>query len=148
MKLLFIFLFAALGGNASFSWHTNPDEARQTAKAEHKYILLNFSGSDWCGPCMRMHKEIFGSEEFGTYAKENLVMVNADFPRSKKNQLPAEQQKINDGLAERYNPNGLFPYTLLLDADGNVVHAWEGFYQQGAAAFTEQVKTIIASHNR
>lgn len=61
-------------------WETDIESAKHKAQDEHKFILLNFSGSDWCGPCIRMHKEIFESEEFKNYADRNLVLVNADFP--------------------------------------------------------------------
>ena len=68
-------------------WQTDIVKAEQSAKEEHKFIILNFSGSDWCGPCIRLHKEIFDSEIFSKYAADHLVLLNADFPRSNKNQL-------------------------------------------------------------
>ena len=124
-------------------WENDFAKAKQTAATEHKYILLNFSGSDWCGPCIRLHKEIFGSEVFTSYADEHLVLVNADFPRQKKNQLSKEQQKQNDQLAERYNAAGNFPYTVLLTADGAIVKVWDGFQKQGPDAFTDEIKEAI-----
>ena len=84
------------------NWHNNFEDAKQLARKEHKHILLNFSGSDWCGPCIRLHKEIFESEPFQKFAETNLVLVNADFPRLKKNQLSSSQQKINDAIADKY----------------------------------------------
>ena len=122
------------------NWHHNLEEARQLAKKEHKYILLNFSGSDWCGPCIRLHKEVFGSELFSKYAEDNLVMVNADFPRLKKNQLSAEQQKINNDLADRYNSHGIFPLTLLLNEDGKVLAQWDGFIKKTPEDLIESIK--------
>ena len=68
----------------STGWETDFNKAKQSAQSEHKLILLNFSGSDWCGPCIRMHKEIFDNNSFTQYADEHLVLVNADFPRLKK----------------------------------------------------------------
>jgi len=125
------------------SWQTDFSKARQMAQADHKYIVLNFSGSDWCGPCIRLHKEIFESEAFSTYANDHLVLVNADFPRLKKNQLSKDQQAKNDQLAETYNKEGKFPLTLLLNADGKVLKSWEGFPQVSPEAFTEQVKAVV-----
>src|SRR4249920_1644691 len=101
--LSFLFPFLLSG---SLTWLTNLDDAKQLAKTKNEFILLNFSGSDWCGPCIRLHKEIFDSETFLQYAESNLVLLNADFPRMKKNQLPTENQKQNDELAEKYNPKG------------------------------------------
>ena len=88
--------------------------------------MLNFSGSDWCVPCINLRREIFESTSFKEFADNNLVLLNADFPRLKKNQLSKDQQKKNDQLADKYNPQGHFPYTLLLDAEGKVINAWDG----------------------
>ena len=109
------------------NWHYNFEEAKQIAQKEHKYILLNFSGSDWCGPCIRLHKEIFENVTFQTFSTKKLVMVNADFPRLKKNQLPDAQQKINDAVADRYNSKGIFPLTLLINENGKILKVWEGY---------------------
>ena len=108
-------------------WLHNMDAAKETAKKEKKLILLNFSGSDWCIPCIKMHEEIFNTDIFSNYANDNLVLVNIDFPRKKKNQLPKEEQSINDMLAEKYNPNGKFPLTLLLDGNGKIIKEWDGY---------------------
>jgi uncharacterized protein YyaL (SSP411 family) len=119
------------------------DEAKQIARKEHRHILLSFSGSDWCGPCIRMHKEILESEVFFKLADTALVMVNADFPRNRKNQLPAKQQELNNAMADQYNPKGDFPLTLLLNADGKVLKSWNGLPNEKADAFAAEVKTII-----
>ncbi len=108
-------------------WQLNFDKAKTEAKAGHKFILLNFSGSDWCGPCIKLKKVVFESDAFLQYAEKQLVLVRADFPRSAKNQLSAAQTSHNESLAERYNPEGSFPFTVLLDADGRVLKSWKGF---------------------
>ncbi|MDP4255470.1 MAG: thioredoxin family protein, partial [Bacteroidota bacterium] len=112
MKNIFPLLLAATFFSTPV-WHHDLSEARQLAVSEHRHILLNFSGSDWCGPCMRMRKEVFESEVFMNFADSELVMVNADFPRMKKNQLPARQQALNDAMAEQYDAKGKFPFTVL-----------------------------------
>lgn len=121
-------------------WEHDLSTAKVQAAKEHKYILLNFSGSDWCIPCIRLHNEIFESGYFTQFAADNLVLVKADFPRKNKNQLSKEQQKINEALADKYNPKGSFPYTLLLDAEGNKVKVWDGFYKDGVANFVAEIK--------
>ena len=123
-------------------WGNDFENAKKEAKAEHKLILLNFSGSDWCGPCVRLHDEIFESTTFKNFTENNLVLINADFPRLKKNELSKEQQKKNDKLADKYNPQGSFPYTVLLDAEGKVIRAWEGFPNTSAEEFTGQLKGL------
>ena len=118
-------------------------EARQIAQQQHRPVLLNFSGSDWCGPCILLRKEIFDAPEFSAFADTALVLVNADFPRMKKHQLSKEQQQENDRLADQYNPQGKFPLTLLLNAEGKVLQQWEGLPPVGSAAFSLQVKAAI-----
>lgn len=125
------------------NWHHNLTDAEQIARQEHKNILLNFSGSDWCGPCMRMHSEIFESDVFRQMADTELVLLNADFPRKKKNQLSDEQQKLNDEMADKYNVQGKFPYTLLLSADGKILHVWEGLPDESAEKFTFELLQLI-----
>ena len=125
-------------------WLTNFEQAKTQAQQEHKLILLNFSGSDWCGPCIKMKKEVFESESFGTTAEKNLVLVRADFPRSKKNQLSKELIKHNEGLAEKYNPQGKFPYTILLDADGKVIKAWDGYVFASQDKFIADLSQTLA----
>jgi thioredoxin-related protein len=127
----------------STGWETDFESAKQKAHQEHKYILLNFSGSDWCGPCIRMKSEIFENAGFKNYADSNLILINADFPRSKKNQLEKQQQEKNDKLAEKYNPGGSFPFTVLMNEDGKVLNNWEGFPGKGATDFIKQVKEIL-----
>lgn len=145
MKLIFAFFVLPLLINGNL-WINNLEQAEQKARTEHKLIILNFSGSDWCGPCMRMHKEIFDSENFRQYATDNLIMVNADFPRMKKNKLPEEQQKSNDLLAEKYNVDGNFPFTLLINTNGKVIYTWKGFYNKGADSFTSEVKQLVENN--
>jgi Thioredoxin-related protein len=125
MNLLFSFLLAAMVALPT-QWGTNMDTALQQAKQENKLVLLNFSGSDWCGPCMKLRRDVLETDEFLSYAKDHLVLVNADFPRQKKNKLEASLVARNEALAEKYNPKGVFPFTVLLDTNGKVLKSWEG----------------------
>ena len=118
-------------------------EARQLAQKEHRHLLLNFSGSDWCGPCILLRKDVLDDPAFARLADSELVLVNADFPRMKKNQLSKEQQELNDRLADQYNSKGQFPLTLLLTADGRILKQWEGNPGVKAAEFAAQVKAAI-----
>ena len=145
MYRLITLLFLSFG-YAQVPWHYNLDEAKTIAQKEHRYILLNFSGSDWCGPCIRMHREIFETDVFEHMADSSLVMVNADFPRMKKNQLAPVQQRLNDAMADQYNSKGKFPYTVLLTADGKILKTWDGFPGTAPEAFAREVQTIIDSN--
>ena len=125
MKILSIVLLMVVTSSAD--WLTDFGAAKDAAQQEHKFILLNFSGSDWCAPCIKLKKEVFESAEFSALAASKLILVRADFPRSKKNQLSKEQTQHNEALAEKYNPEGKFPYTLLLSEEGKVLKAWDGY---------------------
>ena len=103
------------------NWNTNFEKVKKTATEKNQAIILVFSGSDWCAPCMKLETEILKSSEFTEFAKENAVLVKADFPRRRKNKLSKEQQKHNDALAEKYNSNGTFPLVVVLDNKGNVL---------------------------
>ena len=142
MRLLIILLFSFIT-QPPVTWQTDIATAKETAKAENKLIILNFSGSDWCGPCIRLHKEIFDSEIFAKYADGHLVLLNADFPRYKKNLLSKEQQKKNDEMADVYNKSGIFPLTLLINSEGKVLKKWEGFPDESAAVFTNEINTLL-----
>jgi thioredoxin-related protein len=144
MQALLITLFSSL--ILSTGWETDFSKAKQSAESEHKLILINFSGSDWCGPCIRMHKEIFENNSFAQYANEHLVLVNADFPRLKKHALSEDQQAKNDQLADKYNKEGIFPLTLLLTTSGKILKEWKGFPPVSADEFTSQVKAIVDAY--
>jgi len=124
------------------TWQSSFEKAKQVAKEKHRLIMLNFSGSDWCGPCIRMRKEIFDSEVFSAMADTTLAMVNADFPRNKKNQLEKSLQTQNEMLADTYNAAGKFPLTALLDENGKLLKSWDGLPNETAAQFTADIRAI------
>ncbi len=126
IKLLF-FIGAMLCATYSFSQAKNLQAAESLAKSENKLILLKFSGSDWCIPCIQLQKTIFENSEFQEFAKQKLVILLADFPQQKKHQLPKVEQEANNKLAEVYNPEGQFPQMLLLDGEGKVLYQWHGY---------------------
>jgi len=140
MKLFFVALLGLFAIPAS--WMGNFTEAQKQAKATHKQILINFSGSDWCGPCIRLRKEILESESFEEYAASNLLLVRADFPRQKKNQLSKEQIKLNESLAEVYNKDGKFPFTVLVDENGKVLKSWDGFPDESPQVFVSEIDKL------
>lgn len=128
------------------TWQLNFDQAKTEAAQSHKFILLNFSGSDWCGPCIKLKKTVFESEEFSAFADERLILVRADFPRLSKNQLDAQQTARNEALAETYNKQGKFPFTVLLDANGKVLKEWEGYPQSlTVSSFVASIQSMTSA---
>ncbi|HEY5749798.1 MAG TPA: thioredoxin family protein [Chryseolinea sp.] len=138
-----IFSIALVWAMAEPAWLTDFEQAKSLAKQEQKYILLNFSGSDWCAPCIKMKKDLFEQPVFQDYAAQKLVLLQADFPRTKKKQLDPALKAHNEKLADQYNPQGKFPFTLLLDAEGNVLHSWDGYAGSSADEFLTQMQKAI-----
>lgn len=119
------------------------ENAKKEAMENKELILLNFSGSDWCIPCIKLHKNIIETEDFSKLRSDKIIVyINADFPRNKKNQLSSDIKKENASLADQYNPKGLFPYTLLLNSDGKVVKKWEGLPSENALAFSKEIRDL------
>ncbi len=128
---------------SSFSFsqkNENFSQKLESAKTEHKNVLLYFSGSDWCAPCVKFKKFIVNTPEFQTFATENLVIYNADFPRLSKNKLAKEVEKENETLADKYNSKGIFPLILLLDAEGNLIKKWEEYPKETVEEFIAKLK--------
>ncbi|WP_276134033.1 thioredoxin family protein [Polluticoccus soli] len=130
----------------SAGWRTDFSKAKDAARAEHKLILLKFSGSDWCLPCIKMEKDVFAKDTFQHFADENLEMVNADFPRLKKHELDKAVVKQNETLAEQYDKTGHFPYTVLLDADGKVLKTWDGYQGEKPEEMIREIQLYAHAH--
>ena len=103
------------------TWEKNFEIAKERSAREGKNIVLCFSGSDWCIPCIKLEKTIWESKEFASYSQAHFVLLRADFPKKKANALPKEQQDQNDKLAENYNKQGMFPLVVLLNKSGKVL---------------------------
>lgn len=145
IKLTAFFLIFFMG---PIQWEPDFEHAKKTAKEKHELILLNFSGSDWCAPCIMLRKDYLENDTFQQMAETNLIMVNADFPRKKKNTGTPETIKRNEALAEIYNKRGVFPATMLLDADGKVLKVWEGKPTISAEEWTSQIKAICETNRK
>ncbi|WP_415327847.1 thioredoxin family protein [Chryseobacterium sp. MMS23-Vi53] len=142
MKIIFSTLFLVV-----FSVVSNAQNRLETAKKiateKNELILLNFSGSDWCIPCIKLHKNIIETDDFKKLENDNIIVyINADFPRNKKNQLSLELKKENASLADQYNQKGMFPYTILLNSEGKILKTWEGLISGDALAFSKEIRDI------
>ena len=139
--------FAVLVASASFAfagskgWMTNWEEAKAKAKAENKPILINLTGSDWCAWCIEIEKEVFSSKEFQEYAKANVVLMEADFPRKKEQ--PEDLKKQNAELKKQYLAGG-YPTVWLLDAEGKKLSEDLGELKGGTKAYIEKLTALIA----
>jgi thioredoxin-related protein len=117
------------------AWQTDFKAALEKAKAEKKYVLVDFTGSDWCGWCIRLHKEVFDKEPFKSEAAKQYVLVELDFPHEKE--LSKELKKQNTELSEKYKVQG-FPTVLLMDGEGKVI-ARTGYRPGGPEDYLKQL---------
>jgi protein disulfide-isomerase len=113
-------------------WTEDYSSALAKAKKEHKFLLLNFTGSDWCGWCKRTDAEVFSTPKFEAFASRRLVLVMVDFPRSRP--LKDEVKAQNAGLQQKYGIRG-FPTLIVLDPSERVVFKQEGYEEGGTNAF-------------
>ncbi len=134
LTLILLFVASAYSQN----WKSDFEDAKATAAKENKNIVLVFSGSDWCAPCIKLDKVVWQSEEFKKEAEKNWVTYKADFPKKKANQLAPELTEANKKLAEKYNKNGSFPLVVLLDKSGKVI-GMTGFKNVSA---TDYIKVL------
>jgi thioredoxin-related protein len=138
----FLLAFALITTIARGSeWQTDYEQALAAAKAANKCVLLNFTGSDWCGPCIQMHKTAFSKPAFLNYAKENLILVELDYPRRKS--LPEKVTKQNERLSQQYNiDQSGYPTVVLLDPSGKILGQLEGYSGERAADIIAWVEKL------
>ena len=143
-RICFVLLALALWGGAlsaaqaEASWLTDYPKAQAEAKAGHKLLLLDFTGSDWCGWCKRLEAEVFSQPQFEEYAKKNLVLLRVDFPHAKP--LSDELRQQNMDLARKYQVRG-FPTILVLNGEGQTVGLL-GYTPGGPEAFIGELKKV------
>ena len=137
LAILFISAVAAVAGDAV--WHDDFEAAKAEAKKRDVPILVNFSGSDWCGWCKKLDREVLAKSEFKDYAKKSIVLFVADFPSKKK--LAKKTVEQNKALQKEYEVQG-FPTVLLLDAEGKEI-ARTGYKAGGPVAYVEHLKALL-----
>jgi uncharacterized protein YyaL (SSP411 family) len=150
MRIVLLLLLSILGfistsaQTPAATWNTNLTDALQQAKATKKPVLAVFSGSDWCKPCIMLKQEVFDQPEFQQYAQSRFVLARFDFPRNKKNKLPAAQMKLNEEAAAQLNKEGSFPLVVLLSPEGKVL-AKTGYRPGGPASYDAYLTQLLAN---
>jgi protein disulfide-isomerase len=140
-------MFVILTGSAwaaGNAWMTDMDKAMKMSAKTGKPILADFSGSDWCGWCIKLDREVFSQKVFLDYAKKNLILVMLDFPRRKtqSEKLIAQNKKLRD----KYKVRG-YPTVLLLDSKGKVI-ATTGYRRGGAKKYVEYLEKLLEKVNK
>jgi protein disulfide-isomerase len=116
---------------ADLTWQTDLPKALAQAQTEHKLVLLDFTGSDWCVWCKKLDAETFTQPEFAAYARTNLVLVLLDFPQSKPQ--ADDLKAANKALSKKYEISG-FPTIIALKPDGAVAWKQAGYLEGGPQA--------------
>lgn len=135
--ILTVFGFSAISQEAK--WNTDYAKAVEQAKIENKPLLIDFTGSDWCGWCMKMKQETLDTPMFKHYAKKNLVLVEADFPHEKLQTAAVKEQ--NQELYKKYKVSG-YPCFVVVDKDGKELGRQGGYLEGGPAAFIAKLNTF------
>lgn len=125
-------------GSENEMWITDFAKAKTLASEKNIPILVDFTGSDWCGWCMKLDKEVFSKTEFQEYAKENLILLKVDFPRKK---LPEPQASANGELATKFKIEG-YPTIVLGDAEGKELNR-TGYKPGGPAAYVAHIQALL-----
>jgi protein disulfide-isomerase len=134
LSLVLSVLVASCAGAFAADWQTDYAKALQMAKSQNKRVLLDFTGSDWCGPCIELRKRVLSRPDFGAYADKNLVLVEIDYPQRKKQS--DELKKQNEKLSKQYGIDEKgFPTIMLLDPSGKVLRAFTGYDGETTAGF-------------
>jgi protein disulfide-isomerase len=126
---------------AKAGWLTSFEKAQREAEAQNKLLLMDFTGSDWCGWCIMLDKEVFSKQEFKEYASKNLVLLEVDFPKMKP--MPPETVAQNKHLAMQYQIQS-FPTIVVLNGSGQVVGAL-GYMRGGPGAFIAELEKLRKS---
>ena len=131
---------AKLSKSVPKGWGEDFAAASATAQKEGKLVLLAFSGSDWCGWCVKMEKEIYSDKKFINEAKKNYVLLMIDSPRNQEI-LSKLAKKQNPGLLKKYGVRG-FPCTVIVRPSGEEVKRFGGYQRGGVDAFLKELKTV------
>ena len=133
-------IFCCLSGSIFAGWSKNYEKSLKLAKSQNKFILLDFTGSKWCGYCIKLEKNVFKKRVFKQYAKTNLICVELDFPRGK-----APKRGLNE-LAQKYKVRG-YPTIIILDPEGKQVGR-TGYKSISAEKYVEHLQKIIEPHKK
>jgi len=125
-------------GAAHGEWLTDYDAALKASASKGKPVLIDFTGSDWCGWCIKLDREVFETREFRDYADSRLILLKLDFPRNKPQ--TAQEKAKNEALASKYGVEG-FPTVLLVDSTGKVLKR-TGYVPGGPEAFLKGISDV------
>ena len=135
-SILFLFLAPLLFSvqieaevNKDTTWLTDYEKAIKLANKENKNVLVYFTGSDWCPPCIKLKTDLFDSKAF-TELSTDYVLLYVDMPRNRDLLTPGQMQHNKD-LLKKYNKKGVFPLLTIVNEKGNVLDEYSGYSMNG-----------------
>ncbi|MBX3748285.1 MAG: thioredoxin family protein [Verrucomicrobiae bacterium] len=128
-----------MSATAHAEWKTDFAAAQAEAKKENRLLVLNFTGSDWCPPCIQMKREVLDKKEFKDFAAKNLVLVEVDFPRRKA--ISAAQRRANEALQKKFSIEG-YPTFIVLGPDGKELSRDLGYVPGGLKGFLTKLEGL------
>ena len=133
-----VIMCASIHAAPPSGWTEDYAQAVEKAKAGKKNILLDFTGSDWCGFCIALDKEVFDSMKFKSWARQNVELVKVDFPHGKKQSDKVKAQ--NAELKGKFMKSGGFPTVVIIDPDGKEIARKMGYRPgTGPAAYLKEL---------
>lgn len=135
-------LFAALAVSVAHAgdYLTDFEEGKKKATAEKKALLVKFTGSDWCPPCIKLQKEVFAKRSFRKGVEKDFVIVVLDYPSKKK--LPKAQTAANKKVAEQYKIDS-YPTVMLMDSNGKTFKSFSGYNGSGAKTYLAAIRASL-----
>ncbi|PKP02095.1 MAG: thioredoxin family protein [Bacteroidetes bacterium HGW-Bacteroidetes-6] len=147
--LLLLVAFSAAAQNSTpldtAVWKCNYDQLLAQSKETGKPILMVFSGSDWCKPCIKLREQILVKPEFSEWSTNKVYCLSLDFPAQKKNALNDEQRLHNERLAEKFNTSGVFPLLIIVDSNETIL-ASLGFKDVSVQEYIEDLEKQLNNH--
>lgn len=142
MKIVsFVLIFIAGLASVKGQIFEDPKVAFKLSQESQKPVLMVFSGSDWCAPCIRLYDTVLTNEQFQHYAADHFILLKVDFPQRKKQDQSKRTE--NEKLADKYNPRGQFPHLVLLRPDQTVLSILN-YKNQPAEEFISQLSAYFA----
>jgi thioredoxin-related protein len=146
--LIFIFVFVLvkaetpmIDGAKLGVWTQDYDAALKLAKEQNKPVMLNFTGSDWCFWCKLMDRQVFSTDTFKNYAKDNLVLVSINFPRN-PDLVPVKYKKRNAVLQNKFAIRG-YPTFIILNSNGNEIARLRAGRNKTGESFVNELKAVL-----
>ena len=143
--ILGLFLFISCNttkNKTEHGWLTNLEDGIDIAKKEKKTVFTLVTGSDWCPPCKKLHHDILESEDFKSFAKDNLILVELDFPKKQANKLSPEQTKYNQSVKRKFQVRG-FPTVIMLNEEGQELNRWVGYRSTPLETMLDKYQSAI-----